>query len=265
MIRGETSTQSGRWQQLSLSQMPGTQTQEKKVMTPTLLLRASLTLLRAQLNRDVNAADAYVDQLVLNVNGGPGDNQVWIDNLEIGPVQDTTPFQPTGRAIPSRGNTAIPVPGIKGPGIVELKNNSLVVQGHPLFFRAIRWSDTPLDVLKDAGFDTLCFDAAAKADIIKEAANKGFYVMPSIPLVSDREADALDSTVQRFAVNDNVLFWNVGGGGLRWSRPKARKRSPLSFAAAIGSIQSASTFGTAFRRFAAACPRPWWGCTAGRS
>ena len=54
-------------------------------------------MLRAQLKHDVNVADAYVDRLVLNVAGGPGDNQVWIDNLEIGPVLDAATFKTTGR------------------------------------------------------------------------------------------------------------------------------------------------------------------------
>jgi hypothetical protein len=138
---------------------------------------------------------------------------VWIDNLEIGPVQDASSFQPTSRPNPSRGGAGISVPRPSvGPGIVELKNDSLWVRGKPLFFRAVYWSDTPLDVLKDAGFNALCFDAAAKPDIIKEAAAKGFYVVPSIPLVNDSQADALASAVQRFNANDNVLFWNVGGG-----------------------------------------------------
>ena len=41
--------------------------------------------MRAELKRDVNFADAYLDRLVLNVYGGPGLTEVWIDDLEAGP------------------------------------------------------------------------------------------------------------------------------------------------------------------------------------
>jgi hypothetical protein len=183
-------------------------------LTPTKLLRAQQVLLREQLKRDVNVTDAYIDKLILNVNGGPGDNQVWIDNLEIGPVQDAaTPFQPTSRpAPPSRGGRGTPVTNV-GPGIVEIKGDGLRVRGQPFFFKAIRWSDTPLDVLKEAGFNAVCFEAAAKKEVLQEAAAKGFLVVPSIPLANEW-SDALASAVERFTAQDNVLFWDVGGGGL---------------------------------------------------
>ena len=143
LIRGDAYNQAGRWQRLDLSR-------------PTKLLRDQQPLLRDQLKHDVNFADAYVDRLVLNVNGGPGDNQVWIDNLEIGPVDDASPFKTTGRANPSKTSPLAPTPRV-GSMLVELKRDGLRVKGKPYFFSGIRWSDTPLDVLKDAGFNTLCY------------------------------------------------------------------------------------------------------------
>ncbi len=201
LIRGDPYNQAGRWQRLDLSR-------------PTKLLHDQQVLLRAQLKHDVNVADAYVDRLVLNVNGGPGDNQVWIDNLEIGPVQDPSPFKTTGRGNPARISPLMPTPR-GGPLLVELTRDELRVKGKPYFFIAIRWSDTPLDVLKEAGINTLCFDAGVKPEVIQEAAAKGFLIVPSLPLSDGpRATDALASAVQRFTANDNVLFWDVGGGGL---------------------------------------------------
>ncbi|HEX5269313.1 MAG TPA: hypothetical protein VFW33_02445 [Gemmataceae bacterium] len=206
LIRGDGYNQAGRWQRLDLSK-------------PTKLLRDQQQLLRAQLKHDVNVADAYVDRLVLNVNGGPGDNQVWIDNLEIGPVQDGSPFKTTGRANPSRTDPLSTAPRGR---LVELRRDGLRVNNKPFFFSAIRWSDTPLDVLKEAGINTLCFDAGVKPAVIQEAAAKGFFVVPSMPLADGpQSADALALAVQRFTANDNVLFWEVGGGGLAKEQAQA--------------------------------------------
>jgi hypothetical protein len=210
LLRGETYNQPGRWQRLDLSYPPK-------------LLRDQQQLLRAQLKHDVNVADAYVDRLVLNVNGGPGDNQVWIDNLEIGPVLDASPFKPTARTIPSKVVPTGP-PSLGGPSQVQLRRSTgvLTLRGQPFFFKAIRWSDTPLDVLKEAGFNTLCFDAATKPDVIKEAAAKGFVVVPSLPLAgNDASQEMLASAIGRFTPYDDVLFWDIGGGGLTQERAAA--------------------------------------------
>jgi hypothetical protein len=207
LIRGDSYNQAGRWQRLDLSR-------------PSKLLREQQQLLRVQLKRDVNVADAYVDRLVLNVNGGPGDNQVWIDNLEIGPVQDGSTFKTTGRGTSPRTSPLSPSPR-GGSLLVELERDGLRVKGKPYFFRAIRWTDTPLDVLKEAGFNTLWVEAGAKPEAIRQAATQGFLVVPSVPLPEGPQwSDALAAAVQRFSANDNVLFWDVGGAGL--AREQAR-------------------------------------------
>jgi hypothetical protein len=212
LVRGDTYGQAGRWQRLDLS-------------NPPKLLRDQQQLLRVQLKHDVNVADAYVDRLVLNVAAGPGDNQVWIDNLEIGPVSDPSTFKTTGRVVPSKEKSPAPI-APRVPAVVELKREALSVRGQPLFFTAIRYSDTPLDVLHEAGFNTLCLDAGAKPEIIKEAAAKGFLVVPSLPLVGNDEAaaQALAGAINRFTPYDDVIFWDVGGGGLAREQAQAAGR-----------------------------------------
>jgi hypothetical protein len=202
LVRGDTYAQAGRWQRLDLS-------------NPPKLLRDQQQLLRVQLKHDVNTADAYVDRLVLNVAAGPGDNQVWVDNLEIGPVLEASPFKMTTRVTPPKAGSPTPRPRLT-PALVELKRDGFRLRGQPFLFKAIKYTDTPLDVLKEAGFNTLCLDAAVKPQVIKEAADKGFFVVPSIPLAGtgDNSDEALAAAIARFKEHDNVLFWEVGGGGL---------------------------------------------------
>ena len=51
--------------------------------------------MQATLKKPVDIKDAYIDALILNVYSGPGQNEIWIDDLEIGPVMEpTSPFRP---------------------------------------------------------------------------------------------------------------------------------------------------------------------------
>jgi hypothetical protein len=217
LVRGDTYGQAGRWQRLDLA-------------NPPKLLRDQQQLLRVQLKHDVNIADAYVDRLVLNVAAGPGDNQVWIDNLEIGPVTDTAPFKTTGRVTTPKEKSPAALTPRGGPAVVELKREALSVRGQPLFFTAIRYTDLPaeaLDAFKEAGFNTLCLDAGAKPEIIKQAAAKGFLVVPTLPLVGGNDeaaAQAVAGAINRFSSYDDVLFWDVGGGGLAREQAQAAAR-----------------------------------------
>src|SRR5579871_1990358 len=126
LLRGEATSAGGpQWQRLELR-------------NPTKLLKDEQQLLRTKLQRDVNIADAYVDQLLLNVHTGTGVMEVWIDDLEIGPVIDTAPSAPKDRSVPAKtvstgGAPArtVPVlkPNVPAPAPVEFTRDQLRVGG----------------------------------------------------------------------------------------------------------------------------------------
>ena len=70
ILTGAAYTDVGRWQQLRLAGVP------------TLLTR-QIHLLRMQLGPQVDGREAYVDAVLLNVYGGPGTTNVWIDDLVV--------------------------------------------------------------------------------------------------------------------------------------------------------------------------------------
>src|SRR5262245_38200491 len=74
LIVGETYEAVRDWKKLSLGNVPE-------------LLGKHLPVLQARVRRPVNTADAYIDRLVLNVYAGPGPVDVWVDDLDIGPVR----------------------------------------------------------------------------------------------------------------------------------------------------------------------------------
>jgi hypothetical protein len=205
IIRGDQYQNVGRWQRLELRR-------------PVKLATEQQQLMRVDLKRDVDFTDAYVDRLILNVYGGPGQTDVWIDDLEIGPVTDNRPAQLTSRPVgASTPGTAATVPQpLNRAGVVELNQNRLLVSGKPFFMRGIRHSDTPLKALRDAGFNTVWFDYATSPALIEEAVNLGFWVVPSLPVTAGDDQlatpDAIRGALNRFALGDAVLFWDLGGG-----------------------------------------------------
>src|SRR5207237_8488816 len=163
--------------------------------------------------------DAYVDRLLLNVYAGPGLADVWIDDVEIGPVIDTTAattptVQPTARVklLPpaEAGRKA------SRTALVEMDRGQLLVNGKPFFFRGIRHSDTPLQTLREAGFNTVWLDPTASPALIEQAATLGLWLVPALPARSAEaaptSADGLRQEMANFLGRDNTLFWDIGSG-----------------------------------------------------
>jgi hypothetical protein len=208
LIRGDAYRLAGRWQQLRLDRAVA-------------LCQKQQQMIQAQLKRALNFKDAYIDQLVLNVYGGPGDNEVWIQDLEMGPVLEDPPPEPAAPAEKTPGRpTALPRPA--GPANVVVFNDSqLLVNGKRFFFRGIRLTETDpaqapkvMTALRYAGFNTLWVDAAAPAPLVRQAAELGFRLVPALPVPSDTHlvsTEGLSQEIAQFAEPGDVLFWDLGG------------------------------------------------------
>jgi hypothetical protein len=204
LLHGDLYQESSRWHRLELRR-------------PAKLARQQQQVLRAQMKRDVDLTDAYIDQLILNVYSGPGLADIWIDDLEIGPVLENNPFRTT-----SRSAGPVKLLGPSGPypvgrsAAIELNRGQLLVNGKPFFFRGIRHSDTPLKVLREAGFNTIWFDHSTSSALMEEAVNRGFWLVPALPALDNdvrlAAAESLKQEIARFLERDAVLFWDVGGG-----------------------------------------------------
>jgi hypothetical protein len=213
LLRGDLYQQAGRWQRLELR-------------SPVKLAREQQQFMRAEFKRDVDFTDAYLDRLVLNVYGGPGLTEVWIDDLEVGPVVEATPFQTTSRPVDRTGPGALATP--RRPGSrVEFKGDRLEVDGKPFFIRGIRHSDTPLSALRDAGFNTVWFDYRTAPAVLDEASRLGMKVVMSLPVTADDRRltanDGLAAEINRLLGGDGVLFWDLGGGLVEEQKEQVRR------------------------------------------
>jgi hypothetical protein len=187
------------------------------------LLKDKQQSLRLELNHDVDMADAYADQLILNLYTGPGRNQVWLDEIEIGPVPQDRPPAPDSRDRTLPEAATFPARPAHG-GLVEISGNQLLVDGKRFFPRIIRRTDTPLEPLKRALFNTIVLEPNVAPEVVDEAVRRGFYLVPSLTIPDlDRaasamnvslpggETDWLGPSASRLLNNDRVLFWYLGG------------------------------------------------------
>jgi hypothetical protein len=202
LLRGDEYRPTGRWQKLEIRQ-------------PHVLAKQQQQLMQQKLGRAVNFKDAYVDMLILNIYGGPGQNQVWIDDLEIGPVLNNSPFQ-TANQGGATDPGAAPTAGGPTPraATVEFSGAQLLVGGKRFFFRGIRHTDTPLDVLRNAGFNTVFLPYTTTPVMLRQASDLGFWLVPGLRSAnSDKQlvsSNMFGQEVARFPELNSVLFWNLG-------------------------------------------------------
>jgi hypothetical protein len=186
---------------------------------PVKRLREQQQLLTNKLGRDIVTAGAYIDQLMLNVYDGPGLTDVWIDDLEVGPVLENKTIAPAPKAGPSGG--IVGEPAGRRTGEVELRGNQLLVSGKRFLMLGIRHTGTPLKTLREAGFNTVWLDESTPPPLIEDAVNLGFWIVPSIhrppTVVAEKgqitgqltSADLFAQKVSHFQ-GDAVLAWDLG-------------------------------------------------------
>lgn len=217
LLRGDTYELVGRWQRLELRQV-------------TQRLREAQMLLRQELQREVNCDEAYVDQVVLNVYGGPGLHEIWIDDLEVGPIW-TESFRPAQALPPQQDSVpALPTSRVRAPSRVEVQQERLQVNGKAFLLRLIRDAGTPLTVLRDAGFNSLAVNSTTEEARLREAADLGFLLVPTWPGLAERVgaesnlAATVSSEIEGFPLAESVLAWHLGGG---WSAEHLDRLKPL--------------------------------------
>jgi hypothetical protein len=209
--------------------------------SPVKLLRQQQQLLSNNLKHEIVTTDAYLDQLVLNLYSGRGETRVWIDDLEAGPVFEL-PQTPSERPA---DNDRLPVrPAVNQHyDEVRLEGGHLKVGSKRLFLLGIRYTGTKLPVLRTAGFNTVWLDDSTPSGLIEDAANLGFWIVPSMhpPEMVDQPSgrvpaqltanEAFGRNVTRFLREQAVLCWDLGG-----NLPTEQARRVMTTAQAIHNV-----------------------------
>ncbi len=238
LLQGTTYTAVGRWEQLRVEDIP------------RLLARKAATL-RARWPR-LDPQEAYVERVLLNVYGGPGTTNVWIDDLDIGgyvgppaakmeaavsvPVPDWWPApQPTtpgflGAANPGDAagpgrDARNPAPGAANPGTgdppaasstrgrIAMSGSVLSIDGRVVFPRIIQYQGEPLAALAKLGFNAVWLPQAATSALLQEARNCGLWLICPPPQGPSRDSAAGPAPPPEIGPEfDAVLAWDLGGG-----------------------------------------------------
>lgn len=211
LLRGDTYQLAGRWDQLQL-QAPLKKLDEQK------------QLLRAEFGRDLNFEGAFVDQVLLNVLGGPGLNEVWIDDLEVSPVvgaaldAKTNAFATSLPRTPTANGAAAGASPTPRDAVIELNQDRLLVNKQPFLLRGVRHAGSSLKTLRTAGFNTLWVEGMPEPKTLNEALSLGFWLVPNLQAVGQERgkpeqwlaAADLTARVKAYPQPEAVLCWQVG-------------------------------------------------------
>ncbi len=190
LLRGDVYTSPGRWRRLDLANLPK-------------LLQEQKHLMQRQLREQIDTSGAYIDAIMLNVYGGAGPNEIWIDDLDIGPLAE-----PVAPPEPHPGQPSDNPNEVRRGAMVKFDAGHLTVGQYRYLIRGIRHTDTPLAVLRKAGFNTLWVEDEANDTVLYEAARRGFWLVPKLPLMST--GHLVSRKVAKFPQSPAVLFWDVG-------------------------------------------------------
>jgi hypothetical protein len=211
MIQGTIYDRVDRWQRLELTDM-----------LPSIERQARV--LRATLRRPVSLKGAYLERLVVNLMGGPGASEVYLDDLSVAPVpgdllrswttpeeRKSSPDKPVAESRPGASKTGI-------DPIVRLDRNRLRKLGNDRKYHD--WLPTAIDApgadvteLRRYGPDVLVDDRKSDPERIKTAIDKGFLLMPRLsPISSKTDPRELLEEVEKYPHKDFVAFWQIGEG-----------------------------------------------------
>lgn len=175
------------WQPLELGGVP--EQLEREVWT-----------LRGRFRSSVDSREAYIDQVVLDLYGGPGPTSVWIDTLELtGFVPQSTDDSGVSDAAP------VDVAGDEpGDSVLHPRRDGSIflVEDWPILPRMIRYRGEPLKLLKGLGFNLVQCASFPSADVLAEARQAQVGLVCPCPLGSE-------AAPGRAAMNP-VVAWHLG-------------------------------------------------------
>jgi len=204
LVHGKAYTDVGRWQQLVIDDLPQR-------------LARQIRVLRAELGTPVDGREAFVEAVVLNVYGGPGATNTWIDDLEIAghvsnPVAGREKLPPGDAGRPSLSRSPGTVLSTRPP--VALSGGVLTVAGRPFFPRAIQYRGEPLEQLLRLGFNCIWLDSPPSSALLADADRLGLWLICPPPESFNGKPET-EEVGRQFEIGPEynaVLAWYLGRG-----------------------------------------------------
>jgi hypothetical protein len=195
--------------------------QRLKLADIRLSVERQARVLRQASKRKVGLEGAYLDRLIVNLYGGPGESEVFLDDLTLSPVPDAAvlpgPLEPGANAEPD-------TPKAKPAGArtrVVLAGGRLGKDGQE-WIPSILWAPrADLEQAYAFGFDALAVDFADKATAAK-AVKLGFLLMPMLGNLRGDPSEVVKAA-STYPFKDSVAFWHLGSALGALPDPELRK------------------------------------------
>ncbi|MFO0960648.1 MAG: hypothetical protein U0800_24970 [Isosphaeraceae bacterium] len=185
-IAGPIYASADRWQKLELRDFPEAVAEQVRSI-------------QARERRTVRTEGAYLERLILNLYGGAGESEVFVDDLLVQPV-DNRPAEMPGA---SEG----PEPDPSAP--FALRRNRLDKGGYPWIFRAIEAPGADPARLRRAAFDVWSFPIDSDEEGLRAAREAEFLLMPRFEYRGEDPSEVL-ARISRLPDRDRVAFWHLG-------------------------------------------------------
>jgi hypothetical protein len=202
LLPGPVYRTTGRWQKLDFADI-------RKSLPE--LLEEAVWKLRARFDQPVDAGEAWLDKLVLNVYTGTGVSTVWIDDVEIAGAVAADPSRFSAKRSGRNYDAGLrPVSfeqdfaGQAGqrPALSRTDGTILEVRSQPFFMRSIQHNGEPFEVLRELGFNTVELDQTATLQQLAQAERLDMWIVCPPP-----ESAGADVISAEF---DRVLAWSLG-------------------------------------------------------
>lgn len=220
LIRGSLYKQAGSWEVLRIGNLPRA-------------LEWQVRVLRAQFGPQVDAREAYVDLVLVNVYGGPGTTNVWIDDFEAAGVVAPVGLSAMGKARNGAGASTMyersraVAPAMPSMPAVKLTNR-LTVGGEPFFPRIIEYQGEPLARLKALGFNCVRVARVPPRELLAEAARTGMWLVAPPPADTQLQAGRDAAGAAKIGASfDPVLAWDLGSGLSARDLEPTRRRAEM--------------------------------------
>lgn len=211
ILPGTSLASPDRWQRLELTDLP-------------LAVERQVRVLRADSTRTIDVTGAYLQRILINVYGGAGYSEVWLDDLQIEPVPAELVQQHQTQLQTEPGERPEQAASASTAARITFKGNFLAKDGRPWLPRAISAPSADIKALRRAGFDVLEMPVFAREDEVREATDLGYWILP---VLGPSDAPGTDELIERAAAfphPEAVAFWNVGDDLGRPDDREARKR-----------------------------------------
>ncbi len=186
-------------------------------------LERQARVLRASTRRAVSLDGAYIEQVVVNLFGGSGETEVYLDELTVGPVpvalveaHEAAIAAPPVGAAEGPENPEVEVAAASRVSFPRNRLKKRAEDGlyHDWIFTAIHAPGADVAALRSSGFDVLIDDINADPTRWKEAVDRGFLLMPRLRHDGDEneplDPDNVIKTALNFANRDAVMAWDLG-------------------------------------------------------